>query len=116
MTDIMLLEVERDMAPQWRHLVWTSDCNLLVIAGSSGAVEVCDTVGNQVGGGEGVLEHVTEKHDHPLQVYHLISPRIPASQPGWADSIRSGPVSSSYAGVFFTEVRIRDKSWVRLSI
>ena len=58
MTDIMLLQVERDMAPQWRHLVWTSDCNLLVIAGSSGAVEVCDTVGNQVGGGEDVLDNL----------------------------------------------------------
>ena len=42
-------QIERDMAPQWRHLVWTSDCSLLVIASSSGAVELCDTVGNQVG-------------------------------------------------------------------
>jgi len=84
--------LERDMAPQWRHLVWTADCSLLTVASSSGAVEVCDTVGNQV--------------------YQLISPRIPASQSGWADSIRSGPVSASYAGVFFTEARVRDKLWV----
>ena len=48
--------VERDMAPQWRHLVWTADCSLLAVASSSGAVEVCDTVGNQVGGLAG-LEH-----------------------------------------------------------
>ena len=52
--------------------------------------------------------------DTGMQVYQLISPRIPASQPGWADSIRSGPVSASYAGVFFTEARVRDKLWVRL--
>ena len=52
--------------------------------------------------------------DTSVQVYQLISPRIAASQPGWADSIRSGPVSASYAGVFFTEARVRDKLWVRL--
>ena len=46
-------------------------------------------------------------------MYHLISPGIPASQPGWADSLRAGPVGNSYAGVFFTDARIRDKSWVR---
>jgi len=61
---------------------------LIAVASSSGLVEVCDTVGNQV--------------------YSLISHRIPASQPGWADTLRSGPVSGSYAGVFFTEARVRD--------
>jgi len=85
-------QLERDSAPQWRHIVWTHDCSLLVMANSSGAVEVCDTVGNQV--------------------YQLISPRIEASQPGWADTIRNGPIHSSYAGVFFSEARVRDKLWI----
>ena len=88
--------VERDPAPHWRHVVWTRDCQLLALAASSGHVEVCDTVGGHV--------------------YHVISPRIAASQPGWADSVRSGPLRTSYAGVFFTEVRVRDvtrdKGWV----
>jgi len=75
--------VERDMAPQWRHLVWTADRNLLLVV-----VEVCDTFGNQV--------------------YQLISPRLPFSQTGWADSIRSGLVSTSYTGVFFTEARVSE--------
>ena len=80
--------VERDPASQWRHVLWTRDCQLLALASSSGHVEVCDTVGGHV--------------------YHVISPRIAASQPGWADSARSGPLRTSYAGVFFTEVRVRD--------
>lgn len=80
--------VEKDPAPHWRHVLWTRDCQLLALASSSGHVEVCDTVGGHV--------------------YHVISPRIAASQPGWADRVRSGPLRTSYAGVFFTEVRLRD--------
>ena len=87
--------VERDPAPHWRHILWTKDCSLLALADSAGSVELCDTLGSRV--------------------YQLISPRIAASQPGWADTARSGPVSTSYAGVFFTEVRLpdsRDGAWV----
>lgn len=87
--------VERDPAPHWRHLLWSPDCSLLAVTSSAGAVEMCDTLGSHV--------------------YHLISPRIAASQPGWADTARTGPVSTSYAGAFFTSVRLpdsRDSSWV----
>ena len=88
--------VDRDPAPHWRHVVWTRDCQLLALAGSSGHVEVCDTIGGHV--------------------YNVISPRIASSQPGWVDTSRSGPVKTTYAGVFFTEVRTRadtrDSGWV----
>ena len=80
--------VERDPAPHWRHVLWTKDCSLLALADSAGSVELCDTLGSRV--------------------YQLISPRIAASQPGWTDTARTGPVSTSYAGVFFTEVRLPD--------
>merc|ERR1719419_310365 len=80
----------------WRHVVWTRDCSLLALAWSSGHLEICDTLGGHV--------------------YSLISPRISSSQPGWVDVPRSGPVKTSYAGVFFTDVRIRnetrDSGWI----
>ena len=45
-------------------------------------------------------------------IYTIISPHLAASQPGWADSLRAGPCSTTYAGVFFTGLRVRDKKWV----
>ena len=78
-------QVDRDPAPHWRHLVWTTDTALLILASSSGVVEVCDTLA--------------------AHVYTVISPRIPASQPGWQDNnSRTGSLRTSYAGVFCTEV------------
>ena len=78
-------QVDRDPAPHWRHLVWTTDTALLILASSSGVVEVCDTLA--------------------AHVYTVISPRIPASQPGWQDNnLRTGSLRTSYAGVFCTEV------------
>ena len=59
---------------------------------SSGHVEVCDTMGSSI--------------------YTIISPHLAASQPGWVDSLRAGPCSTTYAGVFFTGLRVRDKKWV----
>ena len=60
--------VERDPAPHWRHVTWTRDCQLLGLAASCGQLELCDTAG--------------------ASMYHVISPRIAASQPGWADTVR----------------------------
>ena len=42
-----------------------------------------------------------------MQDYQLISPRIAAFQTGLADSLLNGPVSGSYAGVFFTKAMVR---------
>ena len=61
-------------------------------------------------------------------VYNIISPCIPSSQPGWADTIRldskivcgacqqslafrSGPTVNSYCGLFFTTARLRERKW-----
>ena len=52
-------------------------------------------------------------HFTAVQVYQLFSLRISASKPDWADTSRIGPVSASYAGVFFTEARVRGKLSVR---
>ena len=82
--------VERDCAPQWRHLAWSPDCSVLAVAASSGAVELCDTAGG------------------PL--FSLVSPALPASQPGWADSpARAGPCTSTFAGLFLLSARARDQ-------
>jgi len=83
--------VEKDPAPQWRRLQWTEDNSLLAVAMSSGAVEVVDTVGTPV--------------------FTIISPCIPASQPGWIDTLRVGPTLNSYCGLFFTTARLREKKW-----
>lgn len=83
--------VERDPAPQWRKLQWTDDASLLAVAQSNGSVELCDTVGGSV--------------------YNIISPGIPASQPGWADTPRIGPSNNSYCGMFFASARLREKKW-----
>lgn len=42
--------VRRDQAPAWRNLAWNEDTQLLVLAYSDGAVELCDTVGKRIVG------------------------------------------------------------------
>ena len=60
-----------------------------------------------------MLGHIIT-HFTAVQVYQLFSPGKVAIQPDWPDTSRSGRVSASYEGVFFTEVRARYKLSVRI--
>ena len=36
----------QEVSPVWRKVCWSEDAQLLALAYSDGAVEVCDTIGN----------------------------------------------------------------------
>ena len=79
------IRINKDPLPAFRQLIWSPDSALLVVTSSNGQIDIFDSYG--------------------FIVYSVFSQKIPAK-----DSISS--IGNSYAGVFFSDARVKSRDWI----
>ena len=82
---IAKIRVNKDPLPAFRQLVWSPDGALLVVTSSNGQVDIYDSYG--------------------FVVYSIFSQKLPPKESAHS-------VQNSYAGVFFSDVRVKSREWI----
>jgi hypothetical protein len=84
-TPLSKIRINKDPLPAYRQLCWSPDGALLAVTSSNGQIDIYDSYG--------------------FVVYPIFSQKLPGRD-------ASHSVQHSYAGVFFSDIRVKSRDWI----
>ena len=79
------IRINKDPLPAYRQLCWSPDGALLAVTTSNGQIDIFDSYG--------------------FMVYPIFSQKLPSREANHS-------VQHSYAGVFFSDIRVKSRDWI----